>query len=159
MVSGDSSDTPTVRRVVSQFAEVIAEGSGCLEGYGQLARGPVEIERIVRPILEREPAEVFLSVLLNAKHFVQGIAEVSRGTLTSSLVHPREVFGSAVRLCAAAIVVAHNHPSGDPEPSAEDLVVTKRLVESGKLLGIPLLDHLIVGTDGRFVSLRQRGSI
>ena len=73
----------------------------------------------------------------------------------SILVHPREVFRPAVRSGAAAVVVAHNHPSGDPEPSAEDLEVTRRLAETGRLLGIPLLDHVVVG-EGAWVSLRER---
>jgi DNA repair protein RadC len=77
------------------------------------------------------------------------------GTLTTSLVHPREVFRSAVREAAAALIAVHNHPSGDPEPSAEDLEVTRRLIEAGRLLGIPLLDHVVVG-DGAWVSLRER---
>jgi DNA repair protein RadC len=80
---------------------------------------------------------------------------VSQGTLTSSLVHPREVFGPAVREEPRALIVAHNHPSGDPEPSEEDLAVTRRLVEAGKILGVPLLDHVVIG-DRSFVSIRER---
>jgi DNA repair protein RadC len=74
-------------------------------------------------------------------------------------VHPREVFAPALRELAAAIIVAHNHPSGDPEPSMEDIEVTKRLSEAGKLLGVPLLDHIIVGEGGSFTSLRERLSL
>ena len=75
--------------------------------------------------------------------------------MTGSLVHPREFFGPAVRRGAAAVIAAHNHPSGDPEPSAEDVEVTRRLAEAGRLLGIPLVDHVVVGAD-RYVSLRSR---
>jgi len=82
-------------------------------------------------------------------------AHVSTGTLSTSLVHPREVFAAALRESAAAIVVVHNHPSGDPEPSAQDVAVTQRLVQVGALLGVPLLDHVVVGGD-RWVSLRER---
>jgi DNA repair protein RadC len=81
---------------------------------------------------------------------------VSVGCLTSSLVHPREVFREAVSARAAAILLFHNHPSGDPEPSAEDLSLTRRLASAGSLMGIEVLDHLVLGA-GRFVSLKQRG--
>jgi DNA repair protein RadC len=102
--------------------------------------------------LERE---TFYALLLDGKHHLKRREVVSVGSLTSSLVHPREVFRTAVAGGAAALVCAHNHPSGDPEPSAEDLDVTRRLVQAGRLLGIALLDHVIVG-DGRYVSLRER---
>ena len=81
------------------------------------------------------------------------------GCLTSSLVHAREVFKPAILAGAAAILLAHNHPSGDPEPSAEDLALTRRLKAAGDLLGIAILDHIIVGELGRFVSLRERGAV
>jgi len=99
--------------------------------------------------------ETFWSLLLDGKQRLQRLVTVSSGTLTASLVHPREVFRGAVRESAAALIVAHNHPSGDPEPSAEDLAVTERLRAAGELLGIPLQDHVILG-DGAFVSLRER---
>lgn len=80
------------------------------------------------------------------------------GCLTASLVHPREVFREALAARAAALVLFHNHPSGDPEPSAEDLSLTRRLVSAGTLLGIEVLDHLVLGA-GRFVSLKERGVV
>jgi DNA repair protein RadC len=94
-------------------------------------------------------------LLLDGKHRLVRRQRVSEGTLTSSLVHPREVFGPAVREAAAAVIVAHNHPSGDPEPSGEDLAVTRRLIEAGRILGVPVLDHVVIG-DGAFVSIRDR---
>jgi DNA repair protein RadC len=94
-------------------------------------------------------------LLLDGKHRLKRCEAVSEGTLTTSLVHPREVFRAAVRESAAAVVVVHNHPSGDPEPSLEDLEVTRRLIDVGRLVGVPVLDHVVVG-DGRFVSLRER---
>ena len=114
------------------------------------------VAAMLRPLLEDEVVEVFVVLLLNGKHRIFAFAEVSRGTLTSSLVHPREVFGPALRQAAAAVIVAHNHPSGDPEPSVEDLEVTRRLRDAGKLLGVPLLDHVVLGVDGKFTSLRER---
>jgi DNA repair protein RadC len=80
------------------------------------------------------------------------------GTLNASLVHPREVFRAAIKYSSASIICAHNHPSGDPAPSPEDISLTKRLVEAGQLVGIEVLDHLIIG-DGRFVSLKEQGHL
>ncbi len=99
--------------------------------------------------------ECFLTLVLDGRHRLRRVVPVSAGTLTSSLVHPREVFRGAVREAAAAVIVAHNHPSGDPEPSREDLETTSRLRQAGELLGIPLCDHVIIGEDG-YVSLRER---
>ncbi|MEW6071608.1 MAG: JAB domain-containing protein [Planctomycetota bacterium] len=109
----------------------------------------------VWPRLRGLEQETFLVLLLDGKHRLRRAVRVSEGTLTTSLVHPREVFRAAVREAAAALIVAHNHPSGDPEPSREDLEVTQRLRDAATLLGIPLLDHVIVGENG-FVSLRER---
>ena len=100
--------------------------------------------------------EVFKIILLDAKHTIIRDATVSEGSLTLSIVHPREVFNFAVRESAAAVIFLHNHPSGDPQPSAEDRVLTARLVRAGELLGIQVLDHLIMG-DGRYVSFADRG--
>ena len=99
--------------------------------------------------------ETFQVLLLDPRHRIRDRLEVSRGTLNASLVHPREVFREAIRRGAAAIVVGHNHPSGDPEPSPEDHAVTRRLVEVGVLVGIPVLDHLVLA-GGNWVSLRMR---
>lgn len=101
--------------------------------------------------------EVFAVALLTVRHRVLGLHTVSVGCLTSSLVHPREVFKPAILAGSAALLLAHNHPSGDPEPSAEDIALTRRLIAGGQLLGIEILDHLILGEAGRFVSLRERG--
>jgi DNA repair protein RadC len=100
--------------------------------------------------------ELFLIVLLDAKHAIIRDQTVSQGSLTLSIVHPREVFNLAVKESAAAVIFIHNHPSGDPQPSPEDRVLTTRLVQAGEVLGIPVLDHLIVG-DGRYVSFADRG--
>ena len=99
--------------------------------------------------------ERFYALLLDGKNRCLREEFVSEGTLTASLVHPREVFGPAVREGAASLIVLHNHPSGDAQPSAEDREVTRRLREAGILLGIPLLDHLVIGRDGFFSFLDQ----
>ncbi len=100
--------------------------------------------------------EVFKVVLLDAKNAVLKETTVSEGSLTLSIVHPREVFAPAVREAAAGILLLHNHPSGDPTPSSEDRHLTDRLVAVGQLLGIRVLDHLIIG-DGRYVSFSDQG--
>ncbi|MBV7273077.1 DNA repair protein RadC [Clostridium sp. PL3] len=95
-------------------------------------------------------------IMLNTKNVVIFIKDVSVGILNSSIVHPREVFCDAIRKNSASIVICHNHPSGDPTPSNEDINVTHRLEECGKLLGIDLLDHIVIG-NGAYISLKQKG--
>lgn len=121
-------------------------------------RGPANAYEILAGYLQPETLdrEHFCILLLDTKNNVRGIHTVSIGTLNSSLIHPREVFKPAIPASANAVVLAHNHPSGDPEPSAGDWAVTRRLEQAGKLLGIEVLDHLVIG-DGRFVSLRDLG--
>jgi DNA repair protein RadC len=118
-------------------------------------RGPEDALQVVRPRFKNHQREVFLVVLLNARHEVLGVETVSVGSLNASIVHPREVFKPAILQSAASVILAHNHPSGDPEPSEEDLSITKRLVEVGELLGIGVLDHVIVAKRG-LVSFRAR---
>lgn len=112
--------------------------------------------RAARRYLAGRKKEHFIILLLDSRHRILRAAEISVGTLDMSVVHPRETFREAIRACAAAILLAHNHPSGDPAPSAEDLELTRRLTEAGRLLGIPVLDHLIVGRD-QVLSLRAAG--
>lgn len=112
----------------------------------------------LEPWLKFRPQECFVVISLDNRRRVLRHDEVSRGILNSSLVHPREVFGPAMKEGAAAILIAHNHPSGDPEPSDEDLQVTLRLAEAGRLLGIPLEDHLILAREGS-ISLKKMGAI
>jgi DNA repair protein RadC len=97
--------------------------------------------------------EHFKCLYLNRKNQVISLETISIGGLANALVHPREVFKPAVKRSAAAVILIHNHPSGDPTPSKEDINITKRLIESGKLLGIEVLDHIIIG-DGRYFSLK-----
>jgi DNA repair protein RadC len=105
-------------------------------------------------VLQDQPTEVFAILCLMTKHRVIAYHEVSRGTLDSTLVHPREVFKAALLANAAAIIVAHNHPSGDPTPTADDIQVTRRLLATGEVLGIDVLDHVIVG-EGRYYSFKE----
>ena len=119
-------------------------------------RSPQDVANLLMPELRDAKKEHLKSLLLDTKNRVLKILTVSVGILDSSLVHPREVFKDAIIASAAAIIVAHNHPSGDPTPSAEDRRITQRLAEAGQILGIELLDHVILG-DNRFVSLKERG--
>lgn len=119
-------------------------------------RGGEEVFRLLHPRLAHLRTEHFFALYLDAKGRVLHERTVSSGTLTSSLVHPREVFAPALLHRAAALVVAHNHPSGDPEPSAEDRAATRRLHRAGRLLGVELLDHVVISAGG-FVSFLERG--
>ena len=101
--------------------------------------------------------EMFGILLVDTRTRVTAIHVVSIGTLNGSLVHPREVFKCAILGNAAALVLFHNHPSGDPTPSREDIALTKRLVDAGKLLGIEVLDHLVLGGEGTFASFKEQG--
>ena len=117
-----------------------------------------DVERVARAIYSTLDAdkEHFLLLVMNNKNRVNGFKVVSTGSLTASLVHPREVWRSALHLCAAAVVFVHNHPSGDPAPSPEDQDITRRLKETGDLLVIRVLDHLVLGQE-RFFSFSDRG--
>ncbi len=119
---------------------------------------PADSARFLLPRYAARPVETFGLLALDVRHRLKKEAVVSVGCLTSSLVHPREVFQEAIASRAAAIVLFHNHPSGDPEPSAEDLALTRRLASAGTLLGIEVLDHVILGA-GRFVSLKERAAL
>lgn len=129
-----------------------------VDDAGPKIGSPVDAYNLLMPELRYLKKEVFKSLLLDAKNRVMSARTVSVGDLTSSIVNPREVFKDAVIASAASIVVAHNHPSGDPTPSPEDVSVTKRLMEAGRILEIEVLDHIVIG-DGTFVSLKERGLI
>ena len=115
---------------------------------------PQDVADFLMPRLRYAAKEQFVVILLNNKNKVIGTEVVSEGSLSSSVVHPREVFAPAILHHAAAIMVAHNHPSGDPKPSIEDEEVTRLLLRSGKVLGIPMIDHVIIG-DGNYYSFLE----
>jgi len=125
---------------------------------GERIRGPAEIHTHFHPRLRDCERERFLAILLDSRHRVLREVTISQGTLTASLVHPREVFRAAVRESAAALVLVHNHPSGDPAPSGEDREVTRRLCEAGRIIGIRVLDHVVVAERG-FFSFCEAGEI
>jgi len=121
-------------------------------------KSPDDVKNYVMEDMRYYDREHFKCLYLNRKNQVLALETISVGDLASSLVHPREVFKSALKRSAAAVILIHNHPSGDPAPSSEDINITKRLVESGKLLGIEVLDHIIIG-DGRYSSLKSTNAI
>ena len=130
---------------------LVREGSGLYRP--RKLNGPEEVYRFFSG-LEDLDREVFYALHLDGKHQIVSCEEVSRGTLTSSLVHPREVYKGAILSSAAGIIVVHNHPSGDPNPSTEDGAVATRLYKSGELLGIPFMDSLIIG-NGCYHSMKE----
>ncbi len=121
----------------------------------RIIHGPEDAAEYVQEHLALEKKEHFCEILLNTKNHIIGWQVISVGSLTASVVHPREVFAPAVLHHAAAIIVAHNHPSGDPTPSKEDIQVTQRLVKAGKIMDIQILDHIIIG-DNNFVSMKEK---
>ena len=124
--------------------------------YVSVVSGPDDAADYLMPILRYEVKENFVVLLLNTKNKIIGHRVVSIGSLSASIVHPREIFKEAIKANAASIIIAHNHPSGDPEPSREDVEVTERLVKAGKIMDIQVLDHIIIG-DARYLSMKKSG--
>jgi DNA repair protein RadC len=129
---------------------------GAHEGEQVVIAAPGDVARFMIPRLRDVRHEVFIVLLLDTRNGLIGSREISRGTLNASIVHPREVFKQAIDALAASVIVVHNHPSGNAEPSAEDIAITRQLVDAGKLVGIPVHDHIIVAGDA-FTSLAERG--
>ena len=123
---------------------------------GAPVRSPRDVQSIYAHRLEDLPVEEFHVAVLDSQHCLERDITITRGILNSSLVHPREVFREAIAERAAAIILVHNHPSGDPTPSADDRVVTEQLVAAGRLLDIPVHDHVIIGR-GRYTSFAEAG--
>jgi DNA repair protein RadC len=151
----------TVKAVELSAALEIARRVAANPPVKTAIREPAAVMEILRPLVMDAEKELFLALPLDRKNRIKGRpVEVSEGTVDASLVHPREVFRECVRVSAASVIVAHNHPSGDPTPSAEDLRVTRQLIAAGKVLGIPVLDHIILGSEAvmppGYVSLRDK---
>jgi DNA repair protein RadC len=125
---------------------------------GRTLTTPRECASVLMPLLQHEASEVFAVLFLSTRHHVLAYHEVGRGTLDTVLVTPREVFKAAILANAAAVILCHSHPSGDPTPSPDDVALTGRLAAAGTLLGIEVLDHIIVADDA-YVSLRERGCL
>lgn len=121
-------------------------------------KSPKDVVRYVMPLLRYEPIEHFAILLLDTKNQIIAFPNISTGSLNASIVHPREVFRCAINYATSSMILVHNHPSGDPTPSIEDIKVTKKLVEGSKIMDIEILDHIIIG-DNKFTSLKQQGVI
>jgi DNA repair protein RadC len=119
-------------------------------------KSPVEVSTLVMEEMRHLKKEVFKIILLNTKNHIIKTLNVSVGSLNSSIVHPREVFSEAVKAGCSGMLLVHNHPSGDPEPSREDIETTHRLVNAGSILGIKVLDHVVIG-DGKYISFKEQG--
>jgi DNA repair protein RadC len=123
---------------------------------GAPLRSPRDVWAAFAPRLEDLPVEEFHVAVLDAQHRLERDITITRGILNSSLVHPREVFREAIAERAAAIVLVHNHPSGDPSPSTDDRAITTQLVQAGRVLDIPVADHVVIGR-GRYLSFAEAG--
>lgn len=123
---------------------------------GAPLRAPRDVWAVFAPRLEDLPVEEFHVAVLDSQHRLDRDITITRGILNSSLVHPREVFREAIAERAAAIILVHNHPSGDPTPSADDRAITTQLVAAGRLLDIPVADHVVIGR-GRYLSFAEAG--
>jgi len=136
---------------------VIKENSGRYD-VNKKIQSPEDVFEVVQKVIKASeyPEENLWMITLNTKNNITGIFTVSTGSLNTSIVHPREVFKRAMLQNAASIIICHNHPSGDATPSAEDVSITKRIYDAGKILGIELLDHIIIG-DNKYTSLKERG--
>lgn len=121
-------------------------------------RSPQDAAELTMPHLRYESKENFIIMLLSTKNHVLATPVISIGSLDASIVHPREIFREAINHSAASIILLHNHPSGDPSPSREDIAVTRKVIEAGKILDIAVLDHIIIG-DGKYVSFKEKGII
>lgn len=143
----------TILEVV-RIEQIIKEAE---EGVDYIIRSPEDGAKIASRFIGRDDREVFFVMCLNTKNNVVAFHRCHVGSLNSSIVHPREVFKSAILNNAASVIVAHQHPSGDITPSKEDINVTRRLVDAGKLLGIEVLNHLVVNNESKFTSLKEKG--
>ena len=150
-------DTTRLRELTVRYS-VRKNGEGQALTMGRLLSNSTDAASVLLELLQDEPAEVFGILCLTTKLRVIAYHEVSRGTLDSTSAHPRDVFRTAILANAASIVLAHNHPSGDPSPSPDDVALTRTLVAAGGIIGIDVLDHIIVA-DGRYVSFRQLGRL
>ena len=150
-------ETMRLRELTVRYA-VKTDEEGRPVMIGRTLMTPRESAAVLVPLLQHEPSEVFAVLLLSTRHHVIAYHEVGRGTLDTVLVTPRDVFRAAILANAAAVIVGHSHPSGDPTPSRDDVELTSRLTAAGVLLGIEVLDHIVVG-DGRYVSFKEIGRL
>lgn len=152
---------PTKKKAINYYSlELIKEKSKRFElGSVTQIRSPQDCHRALENIfnLSNSPQEKFVMIALDVKNNIAGAFTVHIGTTNASIVHPKDVFQRAILTNASSIIIAHNHPSGDPTPSPEDIEVTRRLCEAGALLGVEILDHIIIGDNHAYYSLKEHG--
>jgi len=147
--------TDRVATEIQFIREVAVRYLGRAARIGAAMASPADVARFMRRVVREDAREHLSAIYLDGRHRPIAYQIVSIGTATASLVHPREVFQPAVLVGACAVIVAHNHPSGDPTPSREDLVITRRLAQAGSVLGIALLDHVVWTRDAAHTSIRD----
>jgi DNA repair protein RadC len=154
-----SNPTPNVpmRRVAAVRVELVRERTITYPG-GQLVSGPSDLAAVARAFIGKVDREVFVTIHVNSKHRINAIEVTAIGTLNATLVHPRESYRGAILACAAAVAFCHNHPSGLPDPSPEDIALTGQLLAAGEILGIRVLDHVVLGDPG-YVSIRETSGL
>ena len=145
-----------LRTVTWRFKETSKELPELKHIRNVIVHHPEDIYRVYKPLFANQVRERFVTFWLSAKNSITGFEVITEGTLNSSLVHPREVFHGAIASRAASIIIAHNHPSGNIEPSSEDIEITHQIRAAGRILGIPLHDHLIITQEG-YMSFAERG--
>ena len=172
LAAASAGELATVKGMGPVKAQVLAAALEIARRYSQESapkrprvRTPEDAARLLRDDVRSLDKEIFWALLLDSKNVLKvGPVEITSGLLDASLVHPREVFKEAIRSSTAAVVLVHNHPSGDPAPSAEDLRITKQLVEAGRIVDIKVLDHVILGKPASqgmpdFLSMREQGIV
>ena len=142
--------------VISAVFELSRRHASTDKGNRQRISSPEAAYELIYPMVRDERIEHFIALLLDTKNHLLKIEKVSKGSVNANIVHPREVFRPAILEGAASIIVAHNHPTGDPTPSQNDIDITRKLKETGTLCGIELYDHLIIG-DSKFLSMKEQG--
>jgi len=146
---------------IQKFSLRVVKETGGRYDLNKTMDTPVDAVRILNEIVEldKRAEEIFVIITMDVRNSITGLFEVSVGSINSSIVTPREVFKKAILQNAVFIILAHNHPSGDVKPSSNDIEITKRLIEIGELIGIKVVDHLILGRNDIFLSMKREGII
>jgi DNA repair protein RadC len=146
---------------IQKFSLRVVKENGGRYDIDKIINNPIAARNLFIEVaeLDKRPEEVFVMATIDVRNKVTGLFEVSTGTLNSSLVTPREVFKRAILQNAAGIVLGHNHPSGNIDASSDDINITKKLVKSGKILGVNVVDHIIVGNEGNYSSMKEENHI
>lgn len=155
----DMSTPPTAPRHARYIYRYTFTRHAIADAPGEPMDTPARAARVLTPMMDGYEREALIVAMLDRKQHVVAVEELYRGNVAGCSVRISEMFTAAVRLNACGILIAHNHPSGDPEPSGDDVRTTRDTVAAGRLLGIPLVDHIVVGSATRWVSLRERGII